>query len=299
MATPQMGIFREGCRFHHYLECTVSDRFGAPEVGAVRAAAVGQGGVDSVIAFGDSFWRRLAGERVPAALAPFDSPADGVPATQRDLLLWLQGDDPDDVIDAAIAAARAAVSGGATLELDLRGFVYRDSRDLIGFVDGSANPRDGARMEVALLPEGDDGTNIGAGGAFVLTQQWRHDLDSFHALEVSEQEKVIGRTKADSIEFSDAEMPEDAHVARTDFKLDGETLRLYRRSTSWGAAGEKGLYFVAFACDIIRFPVLLRRMFGSWEDGLHDRLTGFSTPITGSFWFAPSREDIEAAGCAG
>ncbi len=33
---------------------------------------------------------------------------------------------------------------------------------------------------------------------------------------------------------------------------------------------------------------MLSRMFGESGDGLHDRLTEFSRPVTGAYYFAPS-----------
>ncbi|WP_415242807.1 hypothetical protein [Zhongshania sp.] len=41
---------------------------------------------------------------------------------------------------------------------------------------------------VALIPEGEPG----AGGSYVMSQQWVHNLRSFSALNQSEQEAVIG-----------------------------------------------------------------------------------------------------------
>ena len=55
----------------------------------------------------------------------------------------------------------------------------------------------------------------------------------------------------------------------------------------YGTVSEAGLYFVAFSADRTRFDRMLARMFGL-EDGVHDRLTDFSRPVTGSFYFAPS-----------
>jgi len=45
---------------------------------------------------------------------------------------------------------------------------------------------------------------VGAGGSFVLAMRWVHDLDAFNRLKVADQEGVIGRTKADSVEIPDA-----------------------------------------------------------------------------------------------
>ena len=75
--------------------------------------------------------------------------------------------------------------------------------------------------------------------------------------------------------------------------------RATEESVDLGGAGEKGRYFIAFSCDPMRFDVMLRRMFGTWEDNEHDQLIDYSTPTSGSYWFAPSEKDFAATGCIG
>jgi putative iron-dependent peroxidase len=106
---------------------------------------------------------------------------------------------------------------------------------------------------------------------------------------------VIGRTKADSVELQGDAMPADSHVSRTDAKVDGVAMKIFRRSFPYGTVTRHGLYFLAFACDVERFDVQLRRMYGVSGDGLQDRLTGFSRAVTGAYWFAPAKEDLDAA----
>ena len=137
--------------------------------------------------------------------------------------------------------------------------------------------------------------STGAGGSFVLTQRWVHDLLAFHALPLDEQEGVIGRTKPDSVELEGAAMPKTSHVSRTDLERNGSALKLYRRSAPIGTVEEHGLYFLAFSCDPRRFQMILESMFGDIGDGLHDRLIEFSKPTSGSFYFAPSEEELSAA----
>ena len=294
MPTPQSGIFVEGTRFHHYLEYEVKGDFSASSIGEIIEAA---GNAEAVVAFGNDLWRKLS-PSAPEALRDFEAIDGGAdlksPATQHDLLLWFHAADHDDVLDAALSAQRV-LDGTARLKLDVPRFVYRDSRDLTGFVDGSANPKEDARFEAALVPAGE----ASAGGAFVMTQKWVHDLPKFEAVSVPDQERIIGRTKPDSIELEGDAMPPDSHVSRTDVKLDGTALKIYRRSAPFGGAGEKGLYFIAFSCDPMRFDVMLQRMFGTWKDELHDQLVHYSSPVSGSYWFAPSQEDLAAAGCTG
>ena len=159
---------------------------------------------------------------------------------------------------------------------------------MTGFVDGTENPHDEEARAAALIPAG----HTGAGGSFVLTQQWVHDLERFGALGQAEQESVIGRTKPDSIELDDA--PPTAHVRRTDVQVDGQALKIYRRSAPFGGLRQHGLYFIAFSREIMIFAMQLDRMFGCADDGLMDRLTEFSTPVSGAYWFAPPVESLTA-----
>ena len=62
----------------------------------------------------------------------------------------------------------------------------------------------------------------------------------------------------------------------------------------YGTVREHGLYFVAFACDLQRFDVQLRRMYGLTGDGLSDRLIGYTKAVTGAYWFAPGSGDLAA-----
>jgi putative iron-dependent peroxidase len=276
------------------LEYDVSDGFDAAAIGKVLA---GKGSANAVVAFGNGLWRKFSSAALEA-LGDYTA-IDGAqslnsPATQHDLLLWFHAATHDDVLDAALKVQRV-LDDIADLKLDVPGFVYRDSRDLAGFVDGSANPKEDARFDAALVPDGE----TGAGGAFVVIQKWVRDLPKFEALPVGDQERVIGRTKPDSIELEGEAMPPNSHVSRTDVKLDGTTFKIYCRSAPFSGAGEKGLYCIAISCDPMRFDVLLQRMFGTSNDNLHDQLIHYSTPVTGSYWFAPFEEDLAAAGCTG
>jgi putative iron-dependent peroxidase len=296
VVSPQNAIFVEGSRFHWALEYTrlpASDP-GALATAARRALTQAPQSLNVVVAFGPALWKELTPARVPAGLRPFESMGEPgkaeAPATQRDVLFWIHGPAMDDVFDAALSVHRSMASVGR-LDLDVPGFVYHDSRDLTGFIDGTANPRDEAARDAALVPP----DAAGAGGAFVLTQQWVHDLGAFNALPVGDQEGVIGRTKSESVELQGDAMPPDSHVSRTDAKVDGVAMKIFRRSFPYGTVARHGLYFLAFACDIERFDVQLRRMYGVSGDGVHDRITEFSQAITGSYWFAPGEDDLKAA----
>lgn len=296
MVTAQPGIFAQGTRSHYHLEFdrrseASADRLAAA-VGRIRQPAV-TGGNNLVIGLGADLARAVGlPGGVPEALAPMAPIAgtDGtaVPATQHDLWVWVHGTGSDATFDAARRVA-LALDEVATLVVDQPGFVYKDSRDLTGFVDGTANPPLHEAEAVACVGAG----QAGAGGSFVLTQRWRHDLDAFEALPLADQEAVIGRTKLDDVEMAEDVKPASSHIARVEIDdPDGHEIEIFRRSTPFGTVGDHGLYFLAFSADPDRFTVMLQRMFGVGDDGIRDRLTDFTRPVTGSIYFAPSLDAL-------
>lgn len=292
----QPGLFAVGTRDHYHLEFdlrTDVDRAALATALAGVHEARGLGSVNLVVGFGAGAWARF-GDEQPDGLRPFDpiegADGHGVPATQHDVWVFAHGTGRDTVLHAARAIV-AAMAPVATVAVDRPSFMYLDSRDLTGFIDGTANPGLDEAPEVALIPEG----SPCAGGTFVIAMTWVHDLASFDALPVAEQERVFGRSKPDSVEMDDATKPANAHIARVEIDDDdGEELEIFRRSTPWGTASEHGLYFVAFSADLRRYDLMLTRMFGLGDDGVRDRLTDFSTPVTASYYFAPSADALEA-----
>ncbi|MEA2245716.1 MAG: porphyrinogen peroxidase [Solirubrobacteraceae bacterium] len=65
----------------------------------------------------------------------------------------------------------------------------------------------------------------------------------------------------------------------------GKELEIFRRSVPYGTAVEHGLYFVAFSAERARYDRMLARMFGVSGDGVRDRLTDFSRPVSGAYYF--------------
>jgi putative iron-dependent peroxidase len=259
---------------------------------SLREPQVTAGGLNLVIGIAPELMRTLAPGATPDELAPFapiSGNGRGVPARQHDLWLWLHGTGPDVVLDGAVAAS-IVLGPVATMVTEQPAFVYRDSRDMTGFIDGTENPIVEEAPEVALVPPGAKGE----GGSFVLVMRWVHHLSAFHQLGTDEQEGIIGRRKIDSEELDDDVKPETAHIARVVIEEDGEELEIYRRSAPFGTVGERGLNFVAFGADPTRFTKMLERMFGVSGDGLHDRLTDFSTPDGGAIYYAPSLNCLDA-----
>ncbi|HEY8951379.1 MAG TPA: Dyp-type peroxidase [Candidatus Dormibacteraeota bacterium] len=244
------------------------------------------GGVNLVSGFRPELWRALVPDGLPADLDGFNHDligADGylVPATQHDAVLWLSGSSYDVVFD----EARQAINSLARLALvgvETSSWPYRRFRDLTGFEDGTKNPSLLDAPAVALIPDGAPG----AGGTILLLQQWSHDAAAWESLPVVSQEKVVGRTKADSIEL-DPQAP-DSHVARTDQEIFGN---IFRRNMPYGTVTNHGTMFVGFSPDQVPLRSMLDSMAGV-GDGVRDALTRYTKPLTGAFYFIPSTEAI-------
>lgn len=290
MPTPQPGIFALGTRSHRHLELDVAPATGTT---ALAEPEVTGGGANLVVGLGATLWSRLLPDREPPkGLGPFGAiqgrDGMGAPATQHDLWVWIHGSTADDVHDAS-TRAMASLAPVTVLAHELACFVYRDSRDLTGFVDGTANPAPAEAQDVACVPDGQPG----AGGSHVLAQRWVHDLEAFGALAVGDQERVIGRTKLDSAELPPDQRPPDAHITLAEIHDEaGEERPVFRRSTPWGSASEQGLWFLAFSAERDRFDEMLAQLFGTGDRRLRDRLLDYTRPVSGAYYFAPSLEDL-------
>ncbi len=289
---PQNGIFVEGHSNHWFLQFVISDPAavakGLNEVLTVARGMVPNDTVEVVISFGAELATTLLAGAIPAnlpVLADIHGPLHSAPAAHVDLVLWIHSDRHDRNFEVATAARRAFAGGGALVD-ETPGFQYLDSRDLTGFIDGTENPDVDAGRELVVLANGP-----GAGGTHMFTQRWVHDLDSFAALPVEDQQKIFGRTKTDSIELDP--VPEDSHVGRVVTEDEnGDELEIYRRSVPYGTSAEAGLQFLAFTGEPAIIDGMLRRVFGL--DGPSDRLLSFSRAVNGAYTFAPSSEALAA-----
>jgi porphyrinogen peroxidase len=287
---PQTAIFALGDAAYIYLEFLIVPGVDARKL-AETAANIHEprttvGGVNFAVGFRPSLWRTLAPDETPADAQDFSEPYVGpdgfaMPATQCDLWLYLSGASYDIVWESA-REALAALQGVATLTTDIDGWSYRHSRDLTGFEDGTENPSLMEAPDIALVPSGQPGE----GASVLLFQKWKH-FDSWLALTTQEQENVMGRTKADSIEFPADKMPDDAHVARAKDVVDGVELDIFRRNTPYGNVRDYGTVFVGFSAEQSRLDRMLRRMAGI-EDGVRDALTRYTTAVTGAYYVIPS-----------
>jgi putative iron-dependent peroxidase len=204
-----------------------------------------------------------------------------MPDTQHDALVWLSGSAYDVVFDMARTVIHD-LAGQASLGEETSSWSYRHDRDLTGFIDGSENPMLLDAPIAALLPEGIPG----AAGSVLLLQKWKHKVAEWEALQIDQQERIMGRTKLDSIELENK--PSDSHVTRTDQDEFGE---IFRRNMPYGSVDDHGTMFVGFSADQKRLSRMLDSMAGLMT-GTRDALTRFTQPLTGSYYFVPSVESL-------
>ena len=290
MHTPQAGIFSLGTSSHAYLEFDLLDakkhKAFATAISAIREPRTTTGGVNFVIGFRPELWRDVVPDDAPPGVVGFNSDIRGtegfvMPGSQHDALVWLSGSAYDVVFDMARSVIRD-LAGQASLADETSSWSYRHDRDLTGFIDGSENPTLLDAPVAALLPEGVPG----AAGTVLLLQKWKHNVAAWEALPIAQQERIMGRTKPESIELQNK--PSDSHVARTD---QDEFGNIFRRNMPYGTVGDHGTVFVGFSADQKRLARMLDSMAGL-ATGTRDALTRFTQPLTGSYYFVPSVESL-------
>jgi putative iron-dependent peroxidase len=184
--------------------------------------------------------------------------------------------------------------GNAVTPVDeVHAFRYFDDRDLIGFVDGTENPRGAAAIDAVLVGEEDAAF---AGGSYVMVQKYLHDLNAWNALSTEAQERIIGRTKLSDIELADNVKPTSAHSALTTIVEDGKEIKILRDNMPFGRAayGEFGTYFIGYSRSPRTIEQMLENMFVGRPAGNYDRLLDFSRAVTGNLFFVPSATFLEA-----
>ncbi|MFY2508012.1 Dyp-type peroxidase [Vibrio pectenicida] len=240
------------------------------------------------IAFTRSFWSQLEGP-IPEELIDFPQLGEGdmlAPSTDVDVLVHCHSKRHDLHVH-LLCKLFEKMSEYVSVIDETYGYRYLDARDMTGFIDGTENPHGGQRHEVAIIPQG-----IFAGGSYVMLQRFVHNLPAWNRLNVSAQEKVIGRTKSDSIELDN--VPAASHVGRVDIKEEGKGLKLVRHSLPYGSiSGDHGLLFIAYCHTLHNFKVMLESMYGV-TDGKYDQLLRFSKAVTGAYFFAPSAKMLQA-----
>ena len=277
-------------------EETVADLL--PDLGGLRRSVgfrAPEAGLTCVVGIGAGLWDRLLGAPRPAGLHPFRELRGArhtAPATPGDLFFHIRAAR----LDLCFELGRLLVDrlrGGALVVDEVHGFRSFDERDLLGFVDGTENP-EGAAANVAVLVGAEDATF--AGGSYLVTQKYLHDLVAWNALTVEQQEEAFGRTKLDDVEFPDERKAPDSHLAlNTIVNDEGEQQQIMRFNMPFGRVGseEFGTFYAAYCHTPAVIEQMLENMFLGKPPGTHDRILDFSTAVSGGLFFVPSLALLE------
>jgi porphyrinogen peroxidase len=254
-----------------------------------------EAGLSCIMAIGSDAWDRLFGRPRPAELHPFREVRSGARhavSTPGDLLFHIRARHIDLCFE--LATQIMARIGNAVSPVDeVHGFKNFDDRDLVGFVDGTENPRGEAVADAALVGEEDAAF---AGGSYVMVQKYLHDMTGWNALSVEAQEKIIGRKKLSDIELDESVKPTCSHSSLTTIEENGKEMKILRDNMPFGQAaqGEFGTYFIGYCRSPRTLEQMLENMFVGRPPGNYDRLLDFSRAITGNLFFAPSATFLEA-----
>jgi hypothetical protein len=118
-------------------------------------------GINLCIAFGPTLLKDVTTD-VPHDFRPFETikSIDGsgreAKGTQEELLFWMNGPKKDQIWKIQWDA-RQALKGHMKVARETMTFIYGDSLDMTGFIDGTGNPEIERDREVAIVPDGQPG----------------------------------------------------------------------------------------------------------------------------------------------
>lgn len=253
------------------------------------------GRLSCIAGIGRNLWDRLYLEQRPKELKLFAAiagPVHKAPSTPGDLLFHIRSERPDLCFEFERILLDSLGDAVSVID-EVSGFRYFDARDLLGFVDGTANPT-GLDLPAAALVGDED--SAFAGGSYVVVQKYLHDLIAWTRTPTSIQEAIIGRTKIDNIEIDDDNAPRKSHKSlATIVDAQGVEHDILRDNMPFGRPGQKefGTYFIGYSRRLWVIEKMLERMFIGDPPGAYDRLLDFSTPYTGTTFFAPTRSTLQ------
>jgi porphyrinogen peroxidase len=247
-----------------------------------------------IMGFGSEAWDRLFGQPRPTMLHPFREIRSGgrhAVSTPGDLFFHIRSKRMDLCFEMA-TQIMARIGDAVTPEDEVHGFRYFDDRDLIGFVDGTENPRGQEAIDAVLIGEEDP---TFAGGSYVIVQKYLHDMAGWDALSTEAQERIIGRKKLSDIELAESVKPSSSHSSLTTIVVDGKEQKILRDNMPFGrpTEAEFGTYFIGYSRTPSITEQMLENMFVGRPPGNYDRLLDFSRAVTGSLFFVPAASFLD------
>lgn len=161
-------------------------------------------------------------------------------------------------------------------------------RNILGFVDGTANPKPGSDEFVRAVHTAS--RSAMSGGTYMVVRKIKLDVDRWFALAKSDQEGIIGRTHGDvKLPVSGrthGESSYGSHVAIAE-AVSKEVGKMFRLGYTYAEEGRVGLLFQAYAGSAQRqiTGVLLTL-------SQHDRLNQFARTVESEVFALPSAANM-------
>ncbi|MCH4009843.1 Dyp-type peroxidase [Companilactobacillus sp.] len=171
---------------------------------------------------------------------------------------------------------------------ETHGFRYLEGRAIVGFIDGTENPAGVESMDYTLIDSDDDPEF--ANGSYAFAQKYNHNMDAWKALPTDEQEKTIGRRKFSDRELEEDEKSPNAHNIVSKDEEGGVEHKIVRMNVPFSdpSKDHTGTYFIGYSKSFHITNTMLTNMFTK-----SDRLLDFSTAVTGTMFFIPSKSVLE------
>lgn len=244
------------------------------------------------VGIGQRVWERVTAKPQPAELRPFKEikgEKHTAVATPGDLLYHLRADSMDLIVEFEKLLLEAFGDAVTPVD-DVAGFRYFDGRDLLEFIDGTANPI-GLSLPAATLVGEEDPDYTG--GSYVVIQKYLHNLTGWREQKTETQEAIIGRTKFDNVELPDAGADQQkSHKTLCTITDENGEHDILRDNMPFAVPGrgEYGTYFIGYSRHLWVTEKMLERMFIGDPPPLYDKILDFSTAVTGVTFFVPARQ---------
>ena len=241
------------------------------------------------VGFGPSFLSKVYGKaRKDFTHADRKGPLGAMPATGGDIFIHAKSNETSRLFELAAKVLRVLPPDSVDKFEDIYSFVYKNGRDLSGFIDGTENPADEeSRAEVAVEKE--------TGGSYVVTQKWVHRMDTIVSTAPSVMEGWVGRTIDDSVELKNKSI--SSHVARMtggNAFEQKKQFEMVRQSMPYGTHSDKaGLFFIGYAASPENLNFMLDRMVGKGSDKFSDDIMRLSDCVASTYFYFPGADELK------
>jgi porphyrinogen peroxidase len=188
---------------------------------------------------------------------------------------------------------------------EILGFRYMPvpmaAKDLSGFLDGTRNPDHLLRAiadEVVIFPDdNDDEDESHAGGTYMYTGKFVHNLKKFDSFKTDEKNQIIGRDYHQSKPHKGYDnRPENPTLEKPSpsSHIQRGYGNMYRHAMPFRGETEEGLYFVAVSRSLDDLDTALNRMSGHFDkEGSLDNLFKFTKAVTSNYYYVPSMLELK------